>query len=86
VLDIDADDPALGIEVDHQTVLNLAGIHTGASVQIDIERVRFLVINQLHAHPFLRRRRGRAGWLRGCDGSLAARFDSDWTARRSRVR
>src|SRR5712692_8783880 len=57
MLNINADNLTLGIEVDHQTVLYLARIHTWARVEIDVERVRLLIVMQFHSSPRLRIRR-----------------------------
>src|SRR2546426_1077799 len=57
MLNINADNLTLGIEVDHQSVLYLARIHTWARVEIDVERVCLLIVMQFHSSPRLRIRR-----------------------------
>src|SRR5712692_9146477 len=57
MLNINADNLALGIEVDHQPVLYLARIHTWARVEINVERVCLLIVMQFHSSPRLRIRR-----------------------------
>ncbi|OLE86728.1 MAG: hypothetical protein AUG07_02285 [Acidobacteria bacterium 13_1_20CM_2_60_10] len=54
VLNVNADDAALRIQINHQTILNFAGINARARVQIDIERIGFLVVMKFHSSTRLR--------------------------------
>lgn len=54
VLDIDADDLALFVEVDDHAFLNLARIDARARVQVDVERVGFTIVVELHVDPIMK--------------------------------
>ena len=48
MLDVDADNLAFFIEVDDHAVLNLARIDARARVQVDVERIGFAIVVELH--------------------------------------
>jgi len=54
VLDIDPDDLSLFIEIDDHAVLNFARIDARPRVQIDVERVGFAIVVELHVDPIMK--------------------------------
>src|SRR5579862_8127621 len=54
VLNVDADDLAFFIEVDDHAVLNLARIDARARVQVDVERIGFAIVVELHVDSIMK--------------------------------
>lgn len=52
MLDVDADRPTLGIEIDHHAVGDLLGIGAGSAVEVDVERIGFGLVVKFQAPPF----------------------------------
>lgn len=56
VLNVYPNDVTIGVQVDNNTILNLARIDAGPRGKIDIERIRFLVVLKLHHYLVLENR------------------------------
>src|SRR3954471_7002007 len=73
VLDIEADHVAIGVEIDDQTLDDLARLGARRAVQLDIEAVRFRIIAKLHGCSSRKSRSKKALWTVSPSSSVTTR-------------
>src|SRR6185295_3917386 len=73
VLDVEPDHVAIGVEIDDQTLDDLAHLGPRRAVQLDIEAVRFRIIAKLHGCSSRKSRSKKALWTVSPSSSVTTR-------------